>query len=97
MTTKEFSEILSKKAKEMGWEDIIFPPPTTDREASQILIHHFLGDDWYVVNPIGHEQINTEAVWEILSKYPHAKQEKEKFYKKVKNVFISIKALFTKD
>lgn len=90
MTTKEFSEILSKKAKDMGWEDNIFPPPTTDREAVMILRDHFLGNDWYVVDPIAHEQINTEAVWEILRKYPHAEQEKEKRRKKIADFFHNI-------
>ena len=97
MTVKEFSKIVEQKRIENGMEDDIFPPPTTDREAVMILRHHFLGDNWYVVNPISHEQVNTEAIWDILSRYPHAEQEKEKFYKKVENVFISIKALFTKD
>ena len=83
MTNKEFEEILNKKRIEMGWEDNIFPPPTTDREFVEIIRNHFLGENWYVVNPISHEQINTEAIWDILSKYPHAEQEKEKCIKKI--------------
>ena len=90
MTTEEFSKILDKKRQEMGWEENIFPPPTTDKEGLQILIHHFLGDKWYVINPISHEQINTEAIWDILSKYPHAEQEKEKRRMKIADFFHNI-------
>ena len=90
MTTEEFSKILSKKAKEMGWEDNIFPPPTTERDCGESIRNHFLGEKWYVVNPISHEQINSEAIWDILSKYPHAEQEKERRMKKVADFFHNI-------
>ena len=90
MTTAEFSEILSKKRKEMGWEENIFPPPITDREFVEIIRNHLLGDNWYIVNPISHEQINAEAIWEILSRYPHGEQEKEKRRKKIANFFHNI-------
>lgn len=90
MTTNEFSEILTKKRKEMGWEENIFPPPTSDAEGLDILIKHFLGDKWYVINPISHEQVNTEAIWEILAKYPNGKQKREKRKKKIADFFHNI-------
>lgn len=97
MTTKEFNDILLQKKIETHDEDNIFPPETSDREGMRILIHHFLGDHWYVCYNPSPGQVNSEAIMDILAKYPHAQQEKEKFYKKLDNVFNSIKALFTKD
>lgn len=48
----------------------IFSPPLEPQIALNILIEHFLGKDWYTPNPIGVKQVNTEAVYEILSRYP---------------------------
>ncbi len=46
------------------------PPPMKAQDGLDILIKHFLGEDWYFVLPVSQEQINTEAVYEILQKYP---------------------------
>ena len=63
MNIDEFNKLISKKG-DYG----IFPPPLTDKEALDILIKHFLGD-YYTINPISHEQYNTEAVYNIIYKY----------------------------
>ena len=47
----------------------IFAPPMDAQVALIELAHHFLGEDWYSVNPISQEQINTEIVYEIERKY----------------------------
>lgn len=52
----------------------ICPPPTPAQEGLDVLIEHFLGKDWYVVLPLGAEQVNTEAIYEILKKYPNPKR-----------------------
>ena len=87
MTTEEFKKIIMQKKIDMHDEDNIFPPPTSDAEGLQILIKHFLGYNWYVIDPLGHEQLNTEAIYEILSKYPNAEQEQEKRRKKKADFF----------
>lgn len=51
-------------------EENIFPKGTDAQEALNILIEHFLGDDWYIVDPLGVSQVNSVAVLEILQKYP---------------------------
>lgn len=51
-------------------EDSIFPRGTDAQEALNILIKHFLGEDWYVVDPLSVSQVNSVAVLEILQKYP---------------------------
>lgn len=47
-----------------------FPRGTDAQEALNILIKHFLGEDWYVVDPLSVSQVNSVAVLEILQKYP---------------------------
>lgn len=45
------------------------PPPCNDQVGLNYLINHFLGKDWYC-QYWNNEQINAEAVYEILVKYP---------------------------
>lgn len=53
-----------------NWQgDNMFPPPLDAQLAVQFLKDYLLGEDWYVVNPLGIEQINSEIVGAILSKY----------------------------
>lgn len=53
------------------------PPPTNDKDGMKVLIDHFLGEDWYCTMPINHEQVNTEAIYNILSLYPKKKTFKD--------------------
>lgn len=46
----------------------IFPPPMKAQTAVDELCRFILGDDWYSVNPLGAEQINTEIVYTIERK-----------------------------
>lgn len=70
MTLEELDKMLHEKH---GDKYGILPPPTTDKEALEILIKHFLGD-YYSVNPISAEQFNTEAIARIISLYPTEKK-----------------------
>lgn len=63
-----------KETYENSKEDYgIFPPPTNAQHGLNILMNHFLGDDWYTTCSIHNEQVNTEAIYEILRKYPKNK------------------------
>lgn len=73
MTTKEFEDFLEKEIMTEEDKKNIFSPPLEPQIALNILIEHFLGKDWYTPNPIGVKQVNTEAVYEILSRYPRRK------------------------
>ena len=42
------------------------PVPTSAKDAMQVLINHFLGENWYAVLPMSTEQVYTEAVYKIL-------------------------------
>lgn len=47
----------------------IFAPPMDPQIALNELARHLLGEDWYSVNPVSTNQINTEIVYEIERKY----------------------------
>jgi hypothetical protein len=64
---EEFKQnILEKSDKEYG----LCPPPIEAQEGLNVLIEHFLGKDWYTVMPVSQKQVNTEAIYQILQKYP---------------------------
>lgn len=52
----------------------IFPPPMKAQVAVDELCRYLLGDDWYSVNPLCSEQINTEIVYAIECKYKNCKE-----------------------
>lgn len=41
-------------------------PPTKAQDGLNILITHFLGENWYTTTPMNGEQVNSEAIYEIL-------------------------------
>ena len=51
----------------------------SDKEFRQFVIDYLLGEDWCVVDPLGREQINEIALYEILHKY--SKQYRNEEYK----------------
>lgn len=46
----------------------LFPPPMKAQDGLDILGEEILGPDWYVVDPMCREQVNTEMVAAILQK-----------------------------
>ncbi len=71
-TNKEIAERLIKltDGKDYG----IFAPPMKAQVAVDELCRYFLGEDWYSVNPISNEQINTEIVYEIECRFKKIKR-----------------------
>lgn len=49
--------------------DNMFPVGISDAEFRKIIIDYLLGEDWYVVDPLGKDQINEIAMYKILEKY----------------------------
>ena len=83
------NEFLKKQRKEHPDDYGICPPPTPAQGAVDVLIEHFLGKGWYSTMPMGTEQINTQAVCEILDKYPgHMEkgERKTRFMKTIRNI-----------
>ena len=64
----------------------IFPPPLEPQMAIDFLKAYLLGEDWYTVNSISQEQINTEIVFEILFKYSKRFKREYKTMKKKSKV-----------
>ncbi len=58
----------------------ILCPPTDAQTGLNVLINHFLGEDWCVVDPVSPRQVNTKAILEILYRYP--KPSIRKWFKK---------------
>jgi len=65
MTPEQFLGSIPEHDVDCG----LFHPPTSAQKAVNVLIEHFLGKDWYTVNPVNQEQVNTEAVIQILKKH----------------------------
>ena len=65
---KQLTYWLQYEAKDCG----LMQPPMKDALALDFLKDYLLGEDWYIVNPVNHEQGNTQLVHEILYKYSHA-------------------------
>ena len=55
--------------KYMYESENIYPESMTDREFVQIMKDYFLGEDYYIADPLGHGQINTIIAHEIISRY----------------------------
>ena len=60
---KKFIEILEDNS--YG----IYPAPTDAQLAVGVLCDYLLGEDWYIADPIGVKQVNTEIVDAILRAY----------------------------
>ena len=45
------------------------PPVIDGQTAFNELVEHFLGKDWYVVDPLSTEQVNLQALFEIERVY----------------------------
>lgn len=65
MRPKEFLETVNKEA---DYDYGLCPPPIKADKGLQILIDHFLGENWYVSLPMSDEQMYTQAIFEILER-----------------------------
>lgn len=66
------SEIVRKienKYKFKKSNSSVFNTQMDSTAAIEELKNFFLGKDWYTANPVGHEQVITEIVYEIETKY----------------------------
>lgn len=70
-------EIADRILKLTSGEDCgIFAPPMKAQVALDELYRYFLGEDWYSVNPISTEQMNTEKVYEIECRFKNIKHKR---------------------
>lgn len=68
-----------KERKEPVILDVI---NTKSQEVVNVLCDLFLGENWYVVDPLSTEQVNTLILDNILYKYSHIYRKEAKKYKK---------------
>ena len=64
----DFNENMKTKYLARIDKDNIFGVGLTDSEFRNYIINILLGKDWYVINPLGHNQVNEQALYEILNK-----------------------------
>ena len=62
----EYDEWLRKRYAKRKYKDNIFLVGITDAEFREWVIRILLGDEWYVVSPLGQHQINEVALEEII-------------------------------
>lgn len=65
----DLDEIMIEKYRNRENKGNIFGVGISDAEFRQFIIDYLLGEDWYVVDPLGQTQINELALYEILNKY----------------------------
>lgn len=63
------TEYMKKKYDNREDKDNMFGVGITDAEFRKFAIDYLLGEDWYVVNPLGQTQVNEIALATILNKY----------------------------
>ena len=80
MTPEDFIEDVRK---EDNTDYGLCPPPVKADKGMQVLIDHFLGEDWYVTLPLSTEQVYTEAIYAILEK--NRKKSIRGFFKRLFN------------
>ena len=59
--------------------DNIYPDGISAEEALEVLTEFFLGENWYIVDPLPTKQVRVYIVNDILSKFP---RKYRKFAKK---------------
>ena len=60
---------MQKKYENREDKDNIFGAGISDAEFRKFCIDYLLGKDWYTIDPLGQEQVNEVALYEILQKY----------------------------
>lgn len=63
------TKFMDERYKNREDKDNMFGVGVSDTEFRSFIIDYLLGEDWYVVDPLGQQQINEIALYEILKKY----------------------------
>ena len=63
---RKYDEWMNRKYTKREDKGNILPVGMTDAEFCEWARHILLGDDWYAVMPMGNDQINEEALEEII-------------------------------
>lgn len=63
------TEFMNERYRNREDKDNIYGVGISDAEFRRFIIHYLLGEDWYVVDPLGQTQVNEIALYNILNKY----------------------------
>lgn len=63
------TEFMNERYKNREDKDNICGVGISDAEFRRFIINYLLGEDWYVVDPLGPIQINEVALYKILEEY----------------------------
>jgi hypothetical protein len=77
-------EFMDERYKNREDKDNMYGVGISDAEFRSFIIDYLLGKDWYVVDPLGRDQINEIALHEILEKYSKRYRKECKQYRKGK-------------
>ena len=77
--TSNYTDFTKDKESKREDKDNIYCTGISDEEFIYFATKYLLGDDWYVVAPLGHNQVNQVALEEILYMYS------KKFKKEIEN------------
>ena len=69
MNNNSYIDFIKEKESKREDKDNIYCTGITDKEFVNFIIEYLLGEDWYVADPLGHNQVNQIALEEILDKY----------------------------
>ena len=75
---KKFTDWLENDAKDCG----MITPPMEAQQCVDFLCDYLLGEDWYSTSGASATQVNTEIVFEILTK--HSKKFRKEYKKYLK-------------
>ena len=75
-------EIMDEKYRNREDKDNIFGVGISDAEFRQFIINYLLGEDWYIVDPLGQTQVNEMALYEILGKFSRRYRNEHKKWQK---------------
>ena len=76
----KLTEFMDERYKNREDKDNMFGVGVSDAEFRAFIIDYLLGEDWYVVDPLGQTQINEIALYEILEK--HSKRYRKEYKSK---------------
>lgn len=82
MNSNSYIDFIKEKESKREDKDNIYSTGITDKEFVHFIIKYLLGENWYVVDPLGHEQINQIALEEILDSYSKKFRKELLRYKK---------------
>jgi hypothetical protein len=88
-------DFVKERYEKEGWKGYGHPP-TESKEAIQILMNHFLGENYYVDTSESFDQVTTAAVYAILKRYPQKKDKRQMKLNKFKKILKKLEGWYLK-